>query len=138
MRPLLNGGTLGGRRTHASRDSLVTFQDPPDLDDWIARIRDRDAMTFEDAYEGPRPVGAAVVQRLVQELHLAPDGYTRGKFAELLGEMGDSSVVPVLVAELEHPEKNARTWAVLALEQLAVPTGLAAAAAYRAAHPDEF
>jgi hypothetical protein len=121
-----------------SRTSFVTIQDPPDLDDWIARIRDRDAMTFEDAYEGPRPIGDAVVPRLVQELRRSLDGYTRGKFAELLGEMGDSSVVPVLVAELEHPEKDARTWAVLALEQLAVPAGTAAAAAYRAAHPDEF
>ena len=115
----------------------MTIQDPPDLDDWIARIRDRDALTFEDAYEGPRPVGARVITRLVQELHRSPDGYTRGKFAELLGEMGDPAVVPVLVAELVHSEKDARRWAVLALEQLADPTGLAAAAAYRAAHPED-
>jgi hypothetical protein len=66
----------------------VPIQDSPNLDDWIARIRDHDAMTFEDAYDGPRPFGEAVVPRLVQELHRSPDGYTRGKFADLLGEMG--------------------------------------------------
>jgi hypothetical protein len=32
-----------------SGTSFATIQDPPDLEDWIARIRDRDAMTFEDA-----------------------------------------------------------------------------------------
>jgi hypothetical protein len=66
----------------------------PDLDKWIARIRDRDAAAFEDAYEGPRPVGPDVVPRLVQELQSATDGYTRGKFAELLAEMGDASSYP--------------------------------------------
>ena len=110
----------------------------PALDDWIARIRSRDAMTFEDAYEGPRPNGPAVVPALVRELHAATDSYTRGKFAELLGEMGDASVVPVLVAELVHPEKEARTWAVLALEQHGAADGLDAARRYRAQHPEDF
>lgn len=114
------------------------MQEGPDLDEWIARIRDRDALTFEDAYDGPRSVGDAVVPRLIEELHRATDGYTRGKFAELLGEMGDASVVPVLVAELSHSEKDARVWAVLALEQLGVPGGLDAAKLYRTAHPEDF
>jgi len=113
-------------------------QAPPDLDDWIARIRDRDAMTFEDAYEGPRPSGAAVIPRLIQELDRSTDGYTRGKFAELLGEMGDASVVPTLIAELTHAEKDARMWAVLTLEHLSVEAGLEAAARHRATNPDDF
>lgn len=95
-------------------------------------------MTFEDAYEGPRPVGPNVVPRLVQELHSAADGYTRGKFTELLGEMGDASVVPVLIAELEPVEKDARIWAVLALEQLGAPAAVDAARQHRTAHPEDF
>lgn len=94
-------------------------------------------MTFEDAYWCERPTGPDVVPRLVAELHRSPDGYTRGKFAELLGEMGDASVVPVLVAELDHPEPDARQWAMLALEQLGLPEGMAAVARYRALHPEE-
>ena len=71
-----------------------------ELDSWIDRIRDRDPTTFEDAYWGERPADLEVVPRLIAELHRSSDSYTRGKFAELLGEMGDASVVPVLVAEL--------------------------------------
>jgi HEAT repeat protein len=95
-------------------------------------------MTYEDAYEGSRPSGPEVIARLIEELHRSDDSYTRGKFAELLGEMGDESVVPVLVAELDHSERDARIWAVLALEQLGAVNGLEAAKQYRAAHPDEF
>jgi HEAT repeat protein len=93
-------------------------------------------MTFEDAYGGERHSGLHVVPRLIAELHRSTDGYTRGKFSELLGEMGDASVVPVLIAELNHPEPDARQWAMLALEQLGVPEGLAAAARFRALNPD--
>ena len=110
----------------------------PNLDDWIARIRSRDASTYEDTYAGPRPGGPGVVARLIEEMHRSDDGYTRGKFAELLGEMGDESVVPVLLAELNHSERGARIWAVLALEQLGSVDGLEAAKQYRAAHADEF
>ena len=72
---------------------------PPNPDDWIARIRSRDALTYEDAYEETRPAGPGVVARLIEELHRSDDGYTRGKFAELLGEMGNESVIPVLVID---------------------------------------
>lgn len=114
------------------------MQETPNLDDWIARIRDRDALTFDDAYWGPRPVGDAVVPRLIKELRLATDGHTPGKSVELPGEMGDVSAVPVLIAELEHSENDIRTWAVLALEPLGAPEGVAAAERHRAAHPADF
>ena len=60
-------------------------------------------MVFGDTNEGPRPNGPDVVPRLILEMQAAKDGYTRGKFIELLGEMGDPSVVPLLIAELGHP-----------------------------------
>ena len=109
-----------------------------ELEAWIETIRNRDAMTFEDAYWGERPIGPDVVPRLIAELHRSADRYSRGKFVELLGEMGDASVVPVLVAELDHPEPGVRQWAVLALEQLGVPEGVVAAARHRALHAEEF
>ncbi len=94
-------------------------------------------MTFEDAYWGERPTGPDVVPRLIFELHQSTDGFTRGKFAELLGEMGDASVVPVLVAELDHTEDDARHWALRALDELGLPVGNAAAAQHRALHPED-
>jgi HEAT repeat protein len=94
------------------------MKDQPSLDTWIAAIRSDDPMTFEDAYFGPRPEGAQVVTRLVVELRASADSYARGKFCELLGEMGDQSVVPVLLGELEHSDENVREWARRALEEL--------------------
>jgi HEAT repeat protein len=94
------------------------MKDQPSLDAWIAAIRSDNPMTFEDAYFGPRPEGAQVVPRLVVELRGSADSYTRGKFCELLGEMGGESVVPVLLEELEHSDENVREWARLALEEL--------------------
>ena len=94
-------------------------------------------MTFEDAYWGERPTGPDVVPRLIVELHRSTDGYTRGKFAELLGEMGDALVVPVLVAELDHTEPDARQWALRALDELGDPEGVAAATQHRALHPED-
>lgn len=102
-----------------------------ELDNWIACIRDDDPMTYEDAYSGPRPTGTAVVPRLVQELHVSSTGYTRGKFVELLGEMGDQSVVPVLIAELAHSDPSVREWAATALTRLGAPDGVRAVQEYR-------
>lgn len=108
-----------------------------ELDEWIERIRDPDAMTYEDAYSGERPSGPDVLPRLIAELQRSQDGYTRGKFAELLGEMGDASVVPVLIAELEYPEPDVRRWAMLALEQLGVAESVIAVARHRVLHPED-
>jgi len=99
------------------------------LDDWIRRIRSTDPVVFEDAYFGLRPTGPDVIPRLIQELRLSPDSYTRGKFCELLGELGDESVLPVLREELTHPDEDVRGWAGRAMELLQSP-------ARRAAHLD--
>jgi hypothetical protein len=104
----------------------------PDLDSWISSIRSRDPMTFEEAYHGPRPSGPAVIDRLVHELVSATDTYTRGKFIELLGEMGGKSVTSILVAELGHPDEVIREWAVAALKELGVSEGADAVQEYLA------
>jgi HEAT repeat protein len=88
------------------------------IDQWILRIRSTDPMTFEDAYFGARPNGVNLTVRLISELYASEDAYTRGKFCELLGEMGDESAIPTLTAELEHPERTVREWATHALNEL--------------------
>ena len=87
------------------------------LDAWIKRIRSTDPMTFEDAYFGDRPQGPEVLDRLIRELHASADGYTRGKFCELLGEMGDTSTIAVLAPELNHPDERVRLSLVSAHER---------------------
>ena len=90
-------------------------------------------MIFEDAYYGKRPKGSGLIDRLISELHAAVDGYTRGKFCELLGEMGDASNIPVLTAELNHPDERVREWARLAIDALNAGTSeRASAEEYRA------
>lgn len=96
------------------------------LDKWIGRIRSEDPMTFEDAYFGVRPCGPDVIPRLIAELHKSTDAYARGKFCELLGEIGDESAVPVLIGELSHPDATVRDWASGALEELRSPEKQAA------------
>ena len=90
-------------------------------DDWISRIRNPDPMTFEDAYFGSRPGGPDVVPKLVAALHGSTDPVTRGKFCELLGEMGDNSILPILTHELSHEDETVRRWAALALEEIQSP-----------------
>lgn len=109
-----------------------------DLDSWIACIRDQNAETFEAAYHGPRPTGPDVLPRLLAEMRRSTDGYTRGKFMELLGEMGDDSVVPDLVAELSHADQNVRQWAVTALEHIGGEEAAQAVRKYKADRPEEF
>lgn len=110
----------------------------PDLETWISGIKNRDAMIFEDAYHGERPSGAAVVPRLLAEMRAAPDVYTRGKFIELLGEMGDASIVAELLPELAHPHQGVRQWAVTSLRALGGDVANRAVADYEREHPDEF
>jgi HEAT repeat protein len=110
----------------------------PNLDNWITKIRNRDPMIYEDAYWGERPIEVKIIPRLLSEMHNSPDTYTRGKFLELLGEMGDSSVVTVLIQELSHGQIEIRRWAVLALEELGFLEGVSAAKTFRELHPEEF
>ena len=107
----------------------------PQLDDWIRDIKSLDATIFEDTYEGSRPVGPDVIPRLISEMHAAENGYTRGKFIELLGEMGDATVVPELIAELSHPEQSIRDWAVAALGLVGGEAAKEAIERYEASQP---
>jgi HEAT repeat protein len=111
---------------------------PPDLEAWIRDIKSHDPLKFEGAYHDERPRGPAVVLRLIREMQTASHGYTRGKFIELLGELGDTSAIPSLIAELRHSDQNVRQWAVTALRQLGGTAAEEAIRDYERTHPDEF
>ena len=96
------------------------------LQNWIHRIKSGNPSVFEDAYFGTRPSGPDVIPRLIEELKLSSDSYTRGKFCELLGEMGDESVLPVLQEEITHPERGTYEWAINAMNMLRSPERRAA------------
>lgn len=63
------------------------------LDDWIERLRSRDAMTFKEAFHEQWPTGPKLIPRLIKEMRASDDPYTRGKFVEILGQAGDNEVV---------------------------------------------
>jgi HEAT repeat protein len=110
----------------------------PDIDEWISAIKSSDPLTFEGAYHDRRPNGPGVVQRLISEMRTANDGYTRAKFIELIGEMGDESIVPQILPELTHVDQNVRQWAITALRALGGAEAERAIRTYEAAHPEEF
>jgi HEAT repeat protein len=107
-----------------------------ELDRWIAEIKSPNQVTFEEAYHDTRPTGSLVIPRLVAEMHGASDTYTRGKFIELLGEMGDDTVVPHLLTELSHPDQTIRDWAVTALRAIGGESAERAIREYGAANPE--
>lgn len=90
----------------------------PPLDIWLEEILDLDSMTFENAYWGVRPDPAIAIPRLLLLLRSTQDSLSRGKILELLGESGDHSTIPVISAELDHPDQHVRDWARLALSAL--------------------
>lgn len=46
------------------------------------------------------------------------DPYGRGKILELLGELGDRAIIPVISAEQDHPGQHVREGARYALSAL--------------------
>jgi hypothetical protein len=68
----------------------------PELSDWLKDILSRDAMTFENAYHGPRPPASIAVPQILSLLEKHNDDYTRGKLIELLGESNDKTLIPIL------------------------------------------
>jgi len=146
VRPAMKPGTA---RAFALRRSAHTPRSRPgvaelgvvrrmnaqsELDKWIGEIKSSNHMTFEEAYHGTRPTGPLVISRLVAEMHGASDAYTRGKFIELLGEMGDATLIPDLSGELGHPDRAVRDWAVTALKTIGGESAERAIREYEAAH----
>ncbi len=107
------------------------------LDQWIARIKSRDPLVYEDAFHDQWPDDPALIERLVTEMHAAEDAYTRGKFIELLGETGHEGVIDHLVRELGDPRGDVRQWAVKALAAIGGPDVGELLARHRLAHPED-
>lgn len=58
------------------------------------------------------------VDELIQLMQAEQDPWLRGTFIELLAATKDRKVVPVLAAELEHPDEEVRRCALWSLKEL--------------------
>ena len=116
----------------------MAASDSFDFEDCMVRLRSRDPATYEDAYEEIQPHVRRYVPALIAELAHAPDGYTRGKLLELLGDAQDPTALPVLAQELEHPDPDVRHWAHTGLIALCLAEADQLAEEYRRRHPEEF
>jgi HEAT repeat protein len=108
------------------------------FDDIIDMIKCRDAVTYENGYELIQPIVHLHVPQLLQLLSESDDGYTRGKFIELLGEAKDKKAISVLVGELKHPDQNVRQWAVSSLMKIGGPKAWLKVTLYKLLHRKEF
>lgn len=109
-----------------------------DLEKAMKLIRSRDAMTFEAGYWRLSPHASRYVEQLVMAMQAEEDPHMRARFVELLGDTHSAAVIPVLQAELLHPSREVREWAVLGLEELGIPEAQAVALAYKMEHPEEW
>jgi HEAT repeat protein len=108
------------------------------IDDIINMIKSRDAVTYENGYELIQPIVHLHVPQLIQLLSESNDGYTRGKFIELLGEAKDKKAISVLVGELKHPDQNVRQWALTSLTKIGGLTAWLKVTQYKLLHRKEF
>jgi HEAT repeat protein len=105
----------------------------PGFERCVEFIRSRDAAVMEDGFAWLEPVAGEHTERLIEQVRATDDPYVRGMFVELLGATHDARALPVLVAELAHPDARVRDWAADALEALGLPEARSQAERYRAA-----
>jgi len=104
----------------------------------VERVLSNDPETFEEGFWSLIETAPAHVHELVMLMQAQSDAFQRAKFVELLGATRSRDVIPVLAAELRHPEHQVRQWALLSLDALGFPEAREIAAAYRAEHRDEW
>ena len=110
-----------------------------DFADCLTRLRSRDALTYEAAYEELLPRVREHVPELLAALeHGGDDAYTRGKLIELLGDAQDRTALSALARELRHPDPNVRRWAVTALLALCDSEADAVVEEHRRRRPEDF
>ena len=111
---------------------------PLPFEEYMRRIRSRDALTYEAAYTEFLPHVRTFVPELLQELERAPDAYARGKVIELLGAAQAKEAIPALAQELTHPDQNVRPWAATSLLGICDADANAFVEEYCTTHPEEF
>jgi HEAT repeat protein len=104
----------------------------PGFERCVEFIRSRNPAVMEDGFAWLEPVSGEHTERLIELVRTTDDPYVRGMFVELLGAAHDARAIPVLVAELEHPDPQVRDWAASALEDLGLAEARAHADRYRA------
>jgi HEAT repeat protein len=105
----------------------------PGLERCVEFIRSRNGAVMEDGFWWLAPVAGEHTERLIELVRTTDDPYVRGMFVELLGATHHARALPVLVAELDHPDPQVRDWAASALEELGLPEAQEHAARYFAA-----
>lgn len=115
---------------------MYELSEYPGFERCVEMIRDPDALLFETGFWWLVDRAPEHTAELIALVRGEADPFTRGKFVELLGATHAPEALPVLAAELEHPDPHVREWALLALDDLGVPGAAELAAAYRQAHPE--
>lgn len=62
---------------------------------------------------------------------------SRSKFIELLGDSKVPKVIPYLAKELEHSQREVRSWTYLTLDHFGTPEATQLAETFRLVHPHE-
>lgn len=121
---------IGGQSNHPGFDACVEL------------VLSNDALTFEEGYgllvNGETPLVREHVEELIELMQRQTDPFMRGRFIELLGFTASAKVIPVLKAELAHPDQHVREWAVLSLQDLPFSEAVGLAEDYKAKHPEEW
>ena len=104
----------------------------------IEMIRSDDAETYEQGFWSLIYDVPQFKDEIIQLMQAEKNPKVRAKFVELLGDAKDPKIIPLLVAELEHPDIDVRYWAVLSLEYSGLPEAKEIAERYKAEHPEQW
>lgn len=110
----------------------------PGFERCLGFIRSRDSAVMEDGFWWLAERASQYVPELIELTRTEPDPLIRGMLVELLGASRDERALPVLSAELDHPDRQVREWAVRALESLGLAQAQRLAEQYKAEHPEEW
>ena len=105
---------------------------------YIEMIRSDNSVTYEQGFWSLIYDVPQFKDELIQLMQAEQNPQVRAKFIELLGDAKDPKVIPLLVAQLEHPDAEVRYWAVLSLEYFGLPEAKEIAERYKAEHPEQW
>ena len=111
--------------------------DPSEFSECIRMLRSDDPMTFEEGYHWIQYHFEAHLDELIEFMRNEQDARMRGRFVELLGDSKDLKVLPYLERELEHQDREVRSWAYHALTYFGDALAVQIAQKYKNEHPNE-
>lgn len=90
----------------------------PGFERCIGFVRSRNQAVMEDGFWWLLERAPRYTRELIALVPSEADPVVRGMLVELLGATRDEAALPVLEAELHHPDPRVREWAVHALAEL--------------------